>query len=95
MSLLVMFSLVAVAHSGNVTALNPNKSSVNLAKLSLEFEDGRLTAAINGAPLKEVVQGLKEVTGAKFVLLGDQRWANQAIFAQERQKYTYASDCEI
>jgi hypothetical protein len=36
--------------------------------------------------LKAVVQGLTEVTGAKFVLLGDQRWANQAIFAQVNKK---------
>jgi len=81
MSALFMFSLVAVAHSGNATALNPNKSSVNLAKLSLEFKDGRLTAAIDGASLNEVVRVLGEVTGAKFVLIGEQRWAKQAIFA--------------
>lgn len=84
--LLAMFSLSAVVHSGTDTAPNPNKSSVKLAKLHIEYEDGLLSAVINGASLKKVVQGLEEVTGVKFVLLGDARWANQAIFVQVNKK---------
>jgi hypothetical protein len=81
-----MLLLGTVAESGTDIAPKPGKSSVNLAKLSIEFKDGRLTANIDGASLKEVVQVLEEVTKAKFVLIGEQRWANQAIFAQVKEK---------
>ncbi len=85
----VVFSLTAYAYGETDTvsaASTEDKSSGQPAKLHIDFEDGLITAGIAGASLKEVVELLEEVTGARFVLMGDQSLANEAIFARADKK---------
>ncbi len=85
----VVFSLTAYAYGETDTvsaASTEDKSSGQPAKLHIDFEDGLITAGIAGASLKEVVELLEEVTGARFVLMGDQSLANEAIFARVDKK---------
>ncbi len=83
---LVTFLLTAGAYGETDIASTEDKSSGQPAKLHIDFEDGLLTAGIDGASLKAVVELLGEVTEAKFVLTGDQSLANEAIFARVDKK---------
>ncbi len=82
----VTFLLTAGTYGESNIASTEDKSSGQPAKLHIDFEEGLITADIKGASLKDVVEALEEATEAKFVLMGEQSLANEAIFALVEKK---------